>query len=196
LRGAGTGVTNPPAPLKGGKFGHMQNANKLLQGGAGGAGGGGNSGGEYFGGSAGGNGGAAVVLGARGTITIESTGVLNSAGLAGSPPASTSGSSGGGAGGDVWLFAKKGFSNAGRILANGGAGGTSIYNHTPCEKNPHMADGPNGGDGSGGVVLISAPSITNTGTINFAGGGGSGNDGELVTLDAPIANSGKIIGNR
>jgi hypothetical protein len=77
-----------------------------------------------------------------------------------------------------------------------GGGGTSIYNHTPCEKNPHMADGPNGGDGSGGVVLISAPSITNTGTINFAGGGGSGNDGELVTLDAPIANSGKIIGNR
>jgi hypothetical protein len=199
LRGAvpgGTGVTNPPTPLKGGKFGRMQNANKLLQGGGGGAGGGGNSGGEYFGGSAGGNGGGAVVIGTPGTITIESTGVLNSAGLAGSLPAYTSGSSGGGAGGDIWLFAKKGFSNAGQILVNGGAGGTSTYNRTPCQKLAHSADGPNGGDGSGGVIVISAPSIANTGTINFAGGGSSGNDGELVTLSAPIANSGKIVGNR
>ena len=164
---AGTGVpAQPPAP-RGGRAGRMQSFSKFFPGAAGGAGGGGNYGGEYFGGSAGGNGGAALVLSAAGKITIESTGVLNAGGVAGGPPAANSGSSGGGAGGDVWLFANKSITNAGQILVNGGAGGTSTFARTPCQKNQNTMDGPNGGNGSGGVVLIAAPSISNTGTINY-----------------------------
>ncbi|HEY5048890.1 MAG TPA: hypothetical protein VII49_12815 [Rhizomicrobium sp.] len=183
-----------PQHLPAGPGGTVEVSSTLQGGGGGGAGGGGNYGGNYYGGAPGGNGGGSVVFSTPGTISIASTGIMDARGINGGVVQGTSGSSGGGAGGDEWFFARTGFTNAGQLLTTGGAGGTNTYPKTACgDQSP--VRGPNGGDGSGGVVLIKSATIANSGTINVAGGDGKAKpNGGLVAHSTQIDNTGQIIG--
>jgi hypothetical protein len=189
------GAGGSPPSYPGGPGGHAEQATVLQGGGGGAAGGGGLYGGDYYGGSPGGNGGGAVVFATPGTITLTSTGVVNAAGGAGGGASGITGGSGGGAGGDVWLFSSQGVSNAGQILANGGAGSTISLAKSACKAKP-VVKGPDGGNGSGGVLFISSPTIANSGTINLAGGNGSAgpNGGLLDGNGVAVINTGSIIG--
>ena len=195
---ADAGTPTPPT-YPGGLAGREENTGKLQGGGGGGAPGGGNANGEYWNGSAGGNGGGAVVFSTPGTFTVTSTGVLDASGLPGGTNngSGNPGNSGGGAAGDQWFFAPGGFTNAGHILAHGGAGGAYKLPITPCDTQKKV-NGPNGGDGSGGVLMISAPTIANSGTVNLSGGNGTSapNGGLLNANGVTINNTGTIVGAR
>jgi hypothetical protein len=183
----------------GGLAGRAESVTKLQGGGGGGAPGGGNYNGEYWGGAAGGNGGGAVVFSTPGTITITSSGVLDAGGGAGATNdgSGNPGNSGGGAAGDQWFFAKGSFTNAGRILLPGGAGGAYKAPVSACGSQTKVP-GPNGGDGSGGVLIITAPTIANSGTINLSGGNGTSapSGGLLNANGVTINNTGTIEGAR
>jgi hypothetical protein len=140
-----------------------------------------------------GGGAGAVVFSAAGTTTIASGGVVDSSGVAGTPSAYGTGSSGGGAGGDAWFYSVGAFVNDGTLNLSGGAGGSSTYTseNANCRKQVSVA-GPNGGAGSGGFLQIEAPSITNDGTIKTRNGDGS--DGGLVSMIGKVAHGGTIIG--
>jgi hypothetical protein len=179
----------------GGAGGYKENTNVLQGGGGGAAGGGGSYNGDYYGGSPGGNGGGAVAFSTPGNLILTNTAVLNATGGAGGGASGVNGGSGGGAGGAVWLFATQSVSNAGQILANGGAGSTLLLQKSTCTSKP-LVMGPNGGNGSGGVLFISSPAIANSGTINLSGGNGAAtpNGGLLNAKGVPISNTGSIIG--
>jgi len=185
-----TGQT--PIYLSGGAAGAAQPANRLGGGGGGGAPGGGNANGEFWN-AVGAAGGGAVVFSTAGSLSI--TGTVTAAGQSNQlPNAGNPGYGAGGAGGDVWLFSAGGFSNAGLLLANGGAGAaaTVSLNCAGTVTGP----GPDGGDGAGGVVLITAPTISNTGTINVADGGGQITYGGKVGLTGKVTHKGTIIGRK
>jgi hypothetical protein len=74
---------------------------------------------------------------------------------------------GGGGGGGVVVLVARYVVNAGRISANGGAGGTSLTG----------TNNGGGGGGGGGVLLITCETYTNTGTVSASGGAGGAGKG-------------------
>jgi hypothetical protein len=140
-----------------------------------------------------------VVFSTPGTFTITSSGVLDVSGGAGATNdgSGNPGNSGGGAGGDQWIFAKGSFTNAGQILLHGGAGGAYKAPKTACGSQQPVP-GPNGGYGSGGVLIITAPTVANSGTINLSSGNGTStpSGGLLDANGVTINNTGTIEGAR
>jgi len=184
-----------PAParnLPGGAGGINERAGMLQGGGGGAGGGGGNDQGNFFT-TMGGQGGGAIVFGSSGTFSVLAGGTIDVMGLPGQTQGYTSGSGGGGAGGDVWLFASSTFTNAGIVTAQGALGGNNLFNDE-CG-GPTNIPGPNGGNGSGGLVSIEAPTINNkAGIINVADGGGGTGTGGKVLLKGTVQGRGHIIG--
>jgi hypothetical protein len=98
------------------------------------------------------------------------------------------GSSGGGAGGELWFDIGQTFDNEGTITAQGGIGGNPGY--TDEQVGPDI-----GGSGSGGELVIDPTTIINNGTLNVSDGtGGNTYGGNVELLADSISGNGQIIG--
>lgn len=130
-------------------------------------------------GSLGGDGAGSLRVCAK-NISIPSGGIIRANGAAGTTAGVNTTGAGGGAGGQIHLYALVSIVNNGAIQATGGNGGNGVG-----------GGNQGGGGGGGGVVLLFAPSTT-AGTITLTGGtagtGGSqmtnGGTGVSVVINA------------
>jgi hypothetical protein len=130
--GAGAGGSS------GGLYAGVGGSTSTLNCGGGAGNGGGSSGGGT--GTAGSSGtGGLIILIVKGTLTIGSSGIINSDGSSGGD--GSAGGGGGSGGGRVIILYNKQFSNSGTITANGGSGGG-------------IAPSFNGGSGGAGNIII------------------------------------------
>ncbi len=133
----------------------------LLQPLIGGSGGGGGRGGTTYPGSGGGGGGGAVLIAASGTITIQSTGQIDTTGgdAGGALGTGVGGGGAGGSGGAIRLIATR-IQGNGALYASGGCINSSNQRRQACLD----ANNFGGYGGSAGRIRLEAESITFTGT--------------------------------
>jgi hypothetical protein len=152
----------------------------------------------------GGTGGGAIQIGARGSITINSSGRIDAKGLGGTAATSQTGGGGGGAGGGIFLEANQvTIHSAGGLCADGGAGaeggGSSITGApgglSPCTgvlraATLDLSSGGNGGSGGYRPDENGLAALPGNGGSSAGGGGGGGAAGwiRIRSIMAPSIN--------
>ena len=120
----------------------------------------------------GGAGGGTLTMAAIGTIEVAQGAVIAANGTTavawcggGDRPGP-----GGGAGGIISMISKKSITVAGKITANGGAGGEG------CNDQPNGFGVLGGGGGGGGIIRLAAPAVATSGAVIQVTGGAAGKD--------------------